>query len=281
MRRNDKMAEPQLYVLPQRWSPWTSHLDDTFIQYCVITFLRVLQTLPSKPCIQFHPKDWHLRSVQVGGRLLHQALHWGLARMRLNIISSRPFPRHTSLNIKTSINGRWFIQDAQNSHPCIHFPKVHMLLVKQWKIPHKLWCTCLTSTAPPTAQAGRKHWTRLLGVVDELLDKGYETNLLRPVREQVAARRFDSLLEFATAHFRDAVSANQPELEVEVEANGARNGTETVATSANITALPPDLLQLCKEFLACVEAIKSVWIQKDLYWLMINGCVLWYLAGMV
>lgn len=78
------------------------------------------------------------------------------------------------------------------------------------------------------------------------------------MREQVAARRFDSLLEFATAHIRDVVSADQPELDVQVEPDGKQNGTETVATSANITALPPDVLQLCKDFLACVEAIKSV-----------------------
>lgn len=90
-------------------------------------------------------------------------------------------------------------------------------------------------------------------MVDTLLQKGYETNLLRSVREQVAARRFDSLLEFAYSHFRDVVGADQPQLDAEVETNGERS----VATSANIVNLPEDLLSLCKEFLSCVDAIKA------------------------
>lgn len=105
----------------------------------------------------------------------------------------------------------------------------------------------------------RQHnqWQNLLRVIDQLLKKDYEPNLLRTLREQVAARRFDSLLEFATAHFHDVVNAEQPKLDAQVDLSGGQNGHESVATSANIVGLPEDILRLCKEFLECVAAIKE------------------------
>ena len=103
------------------------------------------------------------------------------------------------------------------------------------------------------------NWKQLNDVVTKLCELGYERNMLAKVKEAIEARRFDSILEYAYSHFQDALRSNEPQLQVEPSWDGQRaSGKESVATSADIPNMSPEVASLCKKFVEVMDAIKAV-----------------------
>ena len=77
------------------------------------------------------------------------------------------------------------------------------------------------------------HWNHLQKIVSQLLERGYERNLLNALLTQVTDRRFDASLEFAYNHFKDV-------------------------TNTDTDIVPEEIAKLCKEFLSEIDAIKNM-----------------------
>lgn len=91
--------------------------------------------------------------------------------------------------------------------------------------------------------------------MNKLHDGGYERSMLSTVRDAIAARRFDSVLEYAYAHLQDALRTDQ--LQMSAEPTELTSGTGSVAASADIAVLTPETFLLCREFVELMEAIKA------------------------
>lgn len=98
-------------------------------------------------------------------------------------------------------------------------------------------------------------WSQLGAVVNKLFDVGYERSMLSTVRNAISARRFDSVLEYAYAHFQDALRTDQPQMLA--EPSDRTDGKESVATSADIACLTPETFSLCRKFVEIMDAIKA------------------------
>lgn len=93
-------------------------------------------------------------------------------------------------------------------------------------------------------------WDDLLSSVNKLINKSFEENTLKSVREKVQARKLDAELEFAYRHCQDLLRST---------ANGQSAGHGELASHphACVSHLPEDIRNLCKEFVQKVDALKS------------------------
>jgi len=84
--------------------------------------------------------------------------------------------------------------------------------------------------------------------VHKLLDKGYETHLLKAVLAQVETRRFDTVIEYAYNHFLDVVQKVR-------QLPSASSSSEN--NSINTSLVAPDVMELCKQFVDAIDSIKD------------------------
>jgi len=114
---------------------------------------------------------------------------------------------------------------------------------------------------------GKKQWSTLKDVINKLLDKGYEPNLLKVVLQQVETRRFDTVIEYAYNHFLDVVkqvrqltpspssSAAVGSMSSSSSSSSSSSGSDSSSTTT--THIPAEVMELCKQFVEAIEAIKD------------------------
>ena len=111
---------------------------------------------------------------------------------------------------------------------------------------------------------GKKQWSTLKDVINKLLDKGYEPNLLKVVLQQVETRRFDTVIEYAYNHFLDVVKQVRqltppPSSSAAVGSmSSSSSSSSSGSDSSNMTThIPVEVMELCKQFVEAIEAIKD------------------------
>jgi hypothetical protein len=112
----------------------------------------------------------------------------------------------------------------------------------------------------PIQQRTARKWENLLSSVNRLIEKKYEENLLSLVKQQVQNKQLDAGLEFAYRHCQDVLRSTEA-TETADGADGAAtttNGVHNGHARACVSHLPSEIRDLCKSFVAAVDALKQI-----------------------
>jgi hypothetical protein len=116
------------------------------------------------------------------------------------------------------------------------------------------------STTQTRTVTQKDRWQKLLSTVNKLIEKDYEGNTMRDVREHIQARRLDPELEFAYQHCKDVLQSTQADHHEPPQRT--TNGRTQNGAAANghhracVTHLPEETRKLCEEFIRAVDDLK-------------------------